>query len=442
MLVTGFLFLFLFLTFTVFVCLLLRGNSGFRGKILILFTLLMYFIYFFISPLFYFVSSDFYIFGNDIKEYYNEGVIIYNLAVLSLMVGYYALPLKTNIQSPAFIDNFKNQNTQRLGWFIYAIAITSTLLWAHQSGYGVARLFFLNYMMEVEQDAGFNSKSPYLLALGEMIITGVLFLYISNVRRLYFIISIILALMIFLSFGFRYRIIVLFISLICFFMLTHKIKHKYVLYLFFISSFLLYTQVILSHSRNTLRVAATGQGQIELRQNKGVIETVAHQTSNHRTFFSTLKSFDSGQAEHDYGESMILHIFYRVIPSSFFPQNKKPGIPAQKIIKSSFNSKEGYKSGSALTNVGEYYIAFGTTGVVIFMFIFGSGIKMLERSYHKYKNNILFLAFYCVTTGSVFHFISRGYLPQFVNSYAFIILPFLINYKFVFRKEHIKNKND
>ena len=147
-----------------------------------------------------------------------------------------------------------------------------------------------------------------------------------------------------------------------------------------------------------------------------------------------LKYFELTTVEHDFGETMFLYPFIRLTPSFLFEENTKPYPPPSiKIIIDSFGTKAGITSGSAVTNIIEYYIAFGVIGIVIFMFFFGCLVAFIQNRLDV--GNLMNLSLYVIITISFFQFITRGFLPQYLNHLIYFIIPWFILYK----KMNIRN---
>ena len=151
------------------------------------------------------------------------------------------------------------------------------------------------------------------------------------------------------------------------------------------------------------------------------------QTNNFSTDFIVLQYMEKNHIEHDYGLSMFGHIFIRFTPSSFYHNNVKPTIPQLEIVKNSFGSLEGYYSGSAVSNVFQYYIGFGYFGVVFFMMFQAVVIAYISKKRPPISNKNKTMVIICSMV--IFQEVTRGYLPQVMTHFIYLLIPLLFLYR-------------
>ena len=82
-------------------------------------------------------------------------------------------------------------------------------------------------------------------------------------------------------------------------------------------------------------------------------------------------------------------------------------------------------AGQAYPTLGEYYYAFGTLGVIIFMAIFGMWNRRLKYKY-KNSNNKLDIIYFAVMLGCCLQLMIRGYFPSNFWYLLFAVLPIWI----------------
>jgi oligosaccharide repeat unit polymerase len=190
-------------------------------------------------------------------------------------------------------------------------------------------------------------------------------------------------------------------------------------------------------NRRALRTLEFSDVTFESKVENGLspYQLIMHQTDNYKTEMMVVKHIRDNNVDYDYGESMFTHIFIRIIPASFFENDKKPEIPQLNIIKSSFNSKEGRYAGAAVSNVIEYYIAFGVVGIVFFMTILGVFLGYIAKKTNlsNSRDRVIVVMIAMV----MFQEITRGYLPQNVTLLAFL----LITLKLFYKKQYVSNHN-
>ena len=86
--------------------------------------------------------------------------------------------------------------------------------------------------------------------------------------------------------------------------------------------------------------------------------------------------------------------------------------------------KVRFLSGTAYPIIGEFYIEFGSAGVVIFMFLYGylnkSWLNRYGLSYSKFDKIM-----YSILLLSNFQIVIRGYTPSNFYMVIFFVLPLL-----------------
>lgn len=92
-------------------------------------------------------------------------------------------------------------------------------------------------------------------------------------------------------------------------------------------------------------------------------------------------------------------------------------------IYNSLYGEVNYGIGVAVLNVGEYYLAFGWVGVVIGSFLIGFFYGRFWDWFKNHRNDPIAIVFYSVGTAYLFMIISRGYLPQVVMLFFFTVGP-------------------
>jgi len=242
----------------------------------------------------------------------------------------------------------------------------------------------------------------------------------------------------YLILGFRYRIIILLVGVLYHFFIVNKLSPKSILKWGIYIALTFYIINFISTNRGAFRemdfqnIEFSSDSPYELSP----YQFVMHQTSNHKTDMIVHQYMEqNNQVEYDFGESMFYHILVRIIPATFFEGDVKPSIPQQEIIRNSSGTTEGYSAGSAVTNVLEYYIAGGITGIIIMMSFMGSVLGYISKrtDLNRPRDRVIVMIAIMV----LFQEITRGYWPQNFTLLCFLYLTFFLFYK----KKYARSSN-
>lgn len=429
------LFAFLLCTFLVAYAEIFLSCSA-RRKSLHLFTITLYFIMILVVPFIGYTTKDHTRFGNYYGHLFEEGVTIYLLSFLAYYIGYKFFIIHRQEISYRGYNLVLSQNRVDKIYFVIAIVIVFlTSLGLYQTGIN------LNTILDVESnsfnryEAEGSAIANYLTFFGDSLIIWLLIGNILKVNSKKYIVLIAASFFLFLILGFRFRIILTIIGLSFIYFWSNSISFKSILKAgatFLIVYYLLY---FISYNRYSFYEFKFQE--VEFSYEKFKEKDVEKGSSlfygsfsNFGTDFSVLKTFVEGPGKHDYGYSMFISTINRMIPSFMFEGGIKPKIPQQEIIRNSFHSTEGYYAGAAVTNIFEYYIAYGVLGCILLMFIIGQTVKHVESyGIKSFKGKLLNLIFIL----TMFQVITRGFTPQSVNHFVFLAIPYCI-INLIFRK--------
>lgn len=132
-----------------------------------------------------------------------------------------------------------------------------------------------------------------------------------------------------------------------------------------------------------------------------------------------------------YGRQIFWGTLFMVIPRIIWPGKLSSygGYGLAKLIG------KDIADGQAYPNIGEFYYAFGTLGVIFFMALYGKWMKYV-RDRFKETNCGLDLITYAVLLGTNLQIIIRGYTPSNFWYVVFAIIPVWIARKFLYREEN------
>lgn len=412
----------LFIELLLFIMAILYVKQNIKEHFLFCFTMLLYFIYIFLGPLSSLMKSNYVKFGGDFRDYFEDGLFIYVIALLSIFTSYV---LSSLILQKKAKEKVKNEYVLRKNYLVIVMIV-----------FLIVTLVSYIYPSGIDQPLSqSNTLSNYFLFLSDSLILMFVILFYERKKNFFILMMCGVSILTFLLLGFRYRILFLIIAYVYSLLINgdsfnvKKISR-------YLVGFVIIVFVINFISINRYSFKDRNYGSItsafESPKDLSTYEYFLAQTNNYSTDFNVLRYMEVNHIEHDYGLSLIGHIFIRVTPSSFYLNNKKPPIPQQKIIQSCFSSAEGYFSGSAVTNIFQYYIGFGLFGVMIFMFIFGFIISYISQKWDTSipRNRVIIV----MSAMVVFQEVTRGYLPQVLTHLIYLLLALNLLYK--------KNRNE
>ena len=147
--------------------------------------------------------------------------------------------------------------------------------------------------------------------------------------------------------------------------------------------------------------------------------------STYRTFYSMVERYPS-QYEFVLG-STFAYVFVLFIPRALW--HGKPDNPVRSIIEHSLN-KSARASGTAVSNIGEFYANFGLPGIIFFMYMIGWITASIKRTiFHpimRQKVDIDKYIAYSIFFPLLFQWIARGNFSGNVYVTIFALLPFII----------------
>jgi hypothetical protein len=152
-------------------------------------------------------------------------------------------------------------------------------------------------------------------------------------------------------------------------------------------------------------------------------EGIYEQTFGSMVDFAIYKAYDEKIIKNDYGQTMIGIIFVKMIPASFFPGGEKPYPPPQLLaIDAALNVPREY--GQASTAIGGLFFAFNYPGIYLGGLLMGLLVGWRQRVIDG--RNIFMPLYGLAVTLTLFQWLTRGYLPQDIDHFAYLIFPILV----------------
>lgn len=389
--------------------------QDFRRHFLLLFLLINYFIYFFLGPLNSINRNMWTHLKADFRGGFEDTVMIYTIGIASMLLGYLFMYVFTDAKRRNRAVYTLNPKYPFYMWFFFLSLVLMIFRNVSEGVYG----------------GGFYN---YLVFLGDsLILAFIILIYEKKFNRPWHWFILGAAIFCYLILGFRYRILLLIIGVLYHFLVTNRLSLVSLVRWVVIGVSIAYTINFITVNREALSTLNFNEVTFESDTygNLSPYQLMLHQTDNYKTEMMVMQYINRNHIEYDYGESMFLHIFIRIIPASFFEGGVKPSIPQLEIIKNSFGTKAGYFAGAAVSNVTEYYIAFGKAGVVFFMLLLGGGLGYISKrtDLEVPRDRVVIVMIAMV----LFQESTRGYLPQNVTLLVFL----LITLQLFYRKKYV-----
>lgn len=229
--------------------------------------------------------------------------------------------------------------------------------------------------------------------------------------------------------GFRFFVIQIFITYICYYFIRHNKKVKFSHLVIVLSAMMMFILIM-----TTFRVS--------IRSGVGIDTSIINGDT-------IKKSFDSAFWENlriyrnvygmipvipkpynfVWGRQIIIGTIVMIIPRALWPGkiSSYGGEPLTTLIGPKIASGQAYPA------LGEYYYAAGFIGILFFMGVYGHWAKRIKNNYMNNINS-LDLIYFSVLLGCNLQLIIRGYFPSNFWYLVFAVLPIWFTRKFLVKE--------
>jgi len=385
-----------------------RNSFKLWSPLLIVFLTLLY--YTIIGPYLSLMEGETYYRLVDHRPFFQEGWRATLVFLVFLIIGF-----QFNFSSSKIIRTEPSGRSLRktglfllyLGLGIYTLAVGSGVL---------SQINFVDG--EFSGGGGYQgSFRNYLVYSVNFLIVSNLFLFAAWRKKQFGFIALLLILFltfsIYTSLAFRYRHVVLFLSLAALYFLKKDKKPNLLLiagaaipFLIFMGTMGLYREynrgieIGSIESSSTMDLFLAGFGETV------VFQTTAYLIDQFDSFF-THTGFD-----------LIYNTIAFPVPRVLW-SGKPDGSYLLQIVELYYGA--GY--GAAVLNYGELFLSFGWWGIIIGGLIWGIIFKKLWVWFQANRYNTLAQIAYAVSIAYIYVIISRGYLPQVVMLFFFTVFP-------------------
>ncbi len=387
---------------------------------------IVYLYYAIIGPLVSLSKGEIIVRTFDLRDYYIPAMWACIVSFYSTVLGYI---VKRKNRSNLFKLNFPVSTKQLRNIGIVLIIISLSLFSIFSGGDIISRINFLDTTKSGQDFSG--SFASYLMLSINFLVVGALltFYYYYNRKTLLMFLFIIgLVMSLFINEAFRYRLVILMLSIFTAYHLYIKQKPRILLWIsLFVPFFIL---------MGILEVAREYGRGIDVTKIQGAAAGELAEKSFNETdvFWATGYFMENVFDNYDYTYfDFVTNAIAAPIPRKLWPD--KPD--GSYILAVNDELFESYGKGQAFMNFSEYYLAFGWLGIIIISFLWGYFFKTVWLWYLKYKEHPLAITAIAVFNAYIYVIISRNYLTQHVTLFFFTVYPafFII---WLYRRRFIK----
>jgi hypothetical protein len=394
---------------------LVRGGWG--RHLPYIWTLIIYTIYIFITPLYYYSNDKTVIIGTDISKYYGLGFFFNNIAILCFIIGYWIKGNNSNKiwNAPPFREIKNPHFVITIMFFVcYGIVLLNLAI----GGANISGVFLGDDILGM----GAGGASYYLQNFTDSLICIIVLAYLYDVPWKRIILWILASFFLFSLLGFRYRIMLSLFGILFVFLYKSKLDARKLIIGFGLALIFFYGVMFSTVNRHGLIVR--NYDNLVFNPLDFKYEEFFSQTRGALPDMAIYKLYDnpSGGASYDYGLTMFGYVFIRMIPRVIMPDKDKFYPPPQLVTTvQAYDARWASKSGEATLSVSAFYMAFGWLGIILGHFFWGLLLRKFGDSLRL--SDKLQIATYIVISLATFQWVSRGYLPQVIDQAIYMLIP-------------------
>ncbi len=224
-----------------------------------------------------------------------------------------------------------------------------------------------------------------------------------------------IAFMLFISLGFRYRLVLLAIPILLLWFFSRCSRPSFRILATFLAAFLALNGIIgltRSYGRG-LDLSKSENVHLSRILKAGLFDSVV--------FYTTSGVIDLVSKESLFiGPEPIINTLLFPIPRTLLP-NKGDDSYTSSVTAKLYGFRKN--KGTAILNYGEYFLMAGWPGVVAFSVVLGCFLRFLWNWFLLRQNDPFAQVIYTVSVSYLYVVISRGYMPQVVMLFMFSVAP-------------------
>lgn len=379
---------------------------------------LFFLIYFLVGPLSAIVFDDTFFLGRDMRPLFSSAWVAGVIGLLAIWTGYYSPAAKMILarSQPMEIDS---DRFYKCGVVITAVGYVCVLIWVTFSG-RVLEIFGTEIGSTPNTQFEEAVKFSYFYHGMSLVFVGV-FIQLA-VKRISLSLAIALLVpisLIFISIGFRYRILFVLGGLTLILHLRKKTAPRYWM-LFLIAASLFVVFGIVGMARQYY-----GGLDFSNLSDRSWIDLWMGTLGETNTFYVLGAVMDIVPSSYDF-VGMQPFYYALILPIPRFIWEAKPFPEYLHLITEAIGTTAAISAGSAWPFLGEYYVAFGWTGMLIACLVLGIMCRVVWNLYCKYPSDPGLMVIYSLAFPFIYYVLSRGYLAQELQDFCFTLLPALI----------------
>jgi uncharacterized membrane protein YozB (DUF420 family) len=412
------------------------ARGGWNRHLPFSFTLVIYFVYIYVTPLYYYQNEITTIIGTDITKYFGAGFFYNNLAVCSFIFGYWIKGGNKNVvwESPVNKHMSPKKIQQYIGLLFYG-CYAIVLLNLAAGGASLGAVFLGDQSLGL----GASGASYFLQNFTDSLISLIVLGYLFNVRPALLLVWILAAFFLFSLLGFRYRIMLSLFGILFVYLYKNKVDLQRLAIGLFMALIFFYGIMFSTENRRIL--IDRNYERLKFDPLNFEYENFFFQTRGGMADMAIYKLYDNPNkvATHDYGLTMFGYVFIRMIPRAIYP-NKDDLYPPPQLATTlqAYDAWWAKQAGEATLSVGAFYIAFGWLGVILGHFFWGVLLRRFGDQIHK--NDVLQLAVYIVVSLITFQWVTRGYFPQVIDHFVYMMIPVWV-LRYLYKKNKLVENN-
>jgi hypothetical protein len=408
-------------------------RGGWNRNLAYIWTLLIYVIYAFVSPAYFYFDKRETIIGTDITDYYGLGFAFNTLALICFIFGYW-------VKGRPSMDNWNKkpkyilQDPKKLITILFYGMYGIVLLNLAAGGANIQQVFIGNEVVGM----GASGGSYFLQNFTDSLICVLVLAYFYDIPTRTLLIWMAISFFLFSLLGFRYRIVLTMFGILFVYLFKHKISAQRI----FIgaSMALVFFYGIMFSTENRKVLILRNYEELVYDPLSFEYGKFFDQTRGALPDMAVYKLYDNPNrnTQYDYGLTMFGYVFIRMIPRSIYPDKDRFYPPPQLATTlQAYDAWWARFSGEATLSVGALYIAFGWFGIVfghflwaVFIRRFGDTVRVSDK---------IQVTTYIVVALATFQWVTRGYFPQVIDHFVYMMIPIWILKYFAKKSEEIEN---
>jgi len=351
--------------------------------------------------------------GIDHRPYFFDAWLGALLSYLGVWLGFAVCNVKIRTAASFTADNKLLLKNARMVFFI-AVGLLILLFGAGS----MVKLRFWEYSADAGVGGYSGSFSGYAMQAIVFFISASLLAFIPFLRKqgaAWFVAIFVVTFSLFVNFGFRWRLVVLFYALVSVFHLEKRVKLNLKLGISLLLALLLLV--------GGMAIARSYGRGMRMERLEGVKagELIDNAMTEAACFLASGFIINKYQDTFDHsGFDFLVNAISAPVPRALWP-DKPDGSYIGGPIMSLYGGNRG--TGQAALNYAEYFMAFGWYGVIIFPFLMGLFLKRCWLWYIANKSNDYAIIMISLINGMMYMWVSRGYFSLFLTLFILVCLP-------------------